>query len=500
MTFEKKWYSYLLWACYAVFACLGFLAVLYGVLQKSPLTNPYGQTGIACLSFILTAGIFLCIRKLVAVKGKAAKKKGLAGILVEALLVVLILSAGILLRMHFFGSGVDEARYFETAKVTGEGIKPEAYGAGYFYSLLLRGVFLVVGNHFAAGIILQIVLQTAAAILWFFAVRRLTGPVAGVCFLAVVMLFPFNIRESLIYSPRMLLFFLCGLVLLLIGRLFKRQEREKVGLSGWLLALFSGICTGGLAYLDVMGLLFLLPVLFLTAIKGRKHALLQLFAVFTGTAATMAALFFIDALQSGKAFLRIAAVWGKLSAPAGMITFGRRSIQGMLMEETGMELLMLTGVFFLLMLGIPAFFALKRVESQALWIMLSMGFGTFYLFRFGGVQSKYNFFGLAVLAALAGACVQAVIRRADAPVSNEPITDAPVADESAVAPVEDASVATAPVAVAAMAQATEKPRFIENPLPLPKKHVKKTLGYQVEVTDEKMHYDIEVPDTDDFDV
>ena len=42
--------------------------------------------------------------------------------------------------------------------------------------------------------------------------------------------------------------------------------------------------------------------------------------------------------------------------------------------------------------------------------------------------------------------------------------------------------------------------FIENPLPLPKKHVKKTMDYAIVPQSVYMKYDIEVSDLDDFDV
>lgn len=46
----------------------------------------------------------------------------------------------------------------------------------------------------------------------------------------------------------------------------------------------------------------------------------------------------------------------------------------------------------------------------------------------------------------------------------------------------------------------EKPRFIENPLPVPKKHVKKTIDYAFEPSEDKMDYDIAIDDNDDFDI
>ena len=48
------------------------------------------------------------------------------------------------------------------------------------------------------------------------------------------------------------------------------------------------------------------------------------------------------------------------------------------------------------------------------------------------------------------------------------------------------------------APAQEKSRFIENPLPLPKKHVKRTMDYDYEIAEEDMHYDVETAAEDDF--
>ena len=54
--------------------------------------------------------------------------------------------------------------------------------------------------------------------------------------------------------------------------------------------------------------------------------------------------------------------------------------------------------------------------------------------------------------------------------------------------------------VKADAEYRNKIRFIENPLPLPKKHVKKTMDYRFEPEEEGMKYDIETAENDDFDL
>ena len=49
-------------------------------------------------------------------------------------------------------------------------------------------------------------------------------------------------------------------------------------------------------------------------------------------------------------------------------------------------------------------------------------------------------------------------------------------------------------------ESVKKPRYIKNPLPLPKKHVRRQMDYQYTVDDKDMNYDVEVGDDDDFDL
>ena len=49
-------------------------------------------------------------------------------------------------------------------------------------------------------------------------------------------------------------------------------------------------------------------------------------------------------------------------------------------------------------------------------------------------------------------------------------------------------------------QAEPKVKFIENPLPLPKKHVKREMTYAKEIADSEMDFDISVKEDDDFDI
>lgn len=506
MTFEKKWFSYFLWACYAAFACVGFVVVLIGALRTTPLSNPYGQIGIVCLSFILAAGVFLVIRRIIYVTQRK-KASEMAGIIREIFFAVLILSAGILIRVHFCGSGSQEAAYFETARVSGESIAPIAYGAQYFYILLLRGIFWIVGNHFTAGIIVQIIFQMAASVLWYFAIRRLAGSVAGLFFLAAVMFFPVSIRESLLYSPRMLYFFLCGIVLLMAGRFLERQTKiDRLRWYSWLQMFVLGIGIGCLVYLDAVGLLFFIPILFLTAVKEKKHCALQLLTVFLGCALAFCFLIIMDTVQSGATMSGIVTAWCTTFSPKGTEQYTWSMLQELMAQKTKMELWILTGAAFLILLGVPAFFV-RKAETQTLAAAFTIGAGIFFLMRFGVENRNFDFLFFASFAVLLGTGMQALFAKPE----EEDVADSNIEtmpnqkSDDAVAAMAEIPETDNGTADSGAKEDVNTPQekvvhYIDNPLPLPKKHVKKTMGYQKEVLPEQMHYDIDVPDTDDFDL
>ena len=72
-----------------------------------------------------------------------------------------------------------------------------------------------------------------------------------------------------------------------------------------------------------------------------------------------------------------------------------------------------------------------------------------------------------------------------------------------IAEQEAAELASAEQGIAEPASKAEdrpKVQFLDNPLPLPKKHEPKVLGYRLNDTEQDWDYDIEVADDDDFDI
>lgn len=418
MTYKKNWVGVCLWAFYALAVFLGYAKALYDVLQAPHVTNHYIQFGIVFLSFALVTAVFIQIRKM------ANLLKRPVPVLWEALLFVLLFATGVFLRIYFIGRGTEHAAYFETAMVNGSPVTTLAHGAQYFYVLLLRGLFLLTGNHFMAGIILQICLQMLAAVVWYLAVKRLSGRTAALVLFAGLMLIPASIWEGLLYSPKMLYMLLCGIVLLMIGRMCRRQIRkEPFKWHAWLQTTLTGVGIGVLSYLDVTGVLFLIPALFLpflngevseedTPSNGKKlgRALLQLLLVVFLAFGTFVLLLFMDALQNGAGIQEVFTTWGILFSYKEI-----SAVPAILKAGTLLEAWILVVVAFLMLIGVLAFFIRRKEEVQMPWLFFAVAAAALYAGGFCAESMDCEYMLLTAALLLAGTGLQAAFcKTADA--------------------------------------------------------------------------------------
>ncbi len=417
MTYKKNWLSVCLWAFYALSVFVCYAKSLYDVLQAPHVTNHYIQFGIVFFSFALAAVVFIQIRRL------ANYVKRPVPVLWEALIFVLLFAAGVFLRIYFIGSGAEQAAYFETAMVNGSPVVTLAHGAQYFYVLLLRGLFLLTGNHFIAGIILQICLQMIAAFLWYLAVKKCAGRVAALVLFAGLMLMPASIREGLLYSPKMLYMLLCGIVLLMTAGLLERQHRNTAfRWYVWFAAVLVGVGIGVLTYLDVSGILFLVPVLFLLFVKGEAkeegavsegrrlgRAALQLLAVMFFALATMFLLLYMDALQNRAGVLEVFATWRTLFSGKEVL-----GLPAVFTAATALEAWVSAGLTFFMLIGVFAFFIRRKEEVQMLWLLFAAAAIALYAGGFYAEGMDCEYLLLTAVLLLAGAGMQAAFCRTKA--------------------------------------------------------------------------------------
>ncbi len=563
MTFVKNKFSYVLWACYIVLIGFAYFGLAVSGLQSLSITDKSAIICISCLPLFLVAGLFALIRWCVG-RYTAARTPVQASAAFEAIAVGVLLVTGVVIRALMLNAAAAlcvyrDICYFEGAKVTGQVIPLRAQSMEYFYYVLLRGVFYVVGNHFTAGFVLQIVLQTFSSLVWYFALKKLIGRIGAFFFLITATVFPFFVNAGLQYSPEVLYTLLYGLVLLLIG-FYYEKERESASLK-WqnaLLLLASGLGIGFLAYLDAIGLSLISLLVFVKFLKknrpdwldenGEKESFaLHVLLLAVGYLAGKGLFMMIDVWQNHSSLQRIMGSWIETFGPKGSMSLYELST-----SVTGKDALWVIIVLLLLMLGIPSFFLKKESENQLIWVVFAAVIALFCFFKVETPAMDYGYLLFHALVVLLAAGMQNLfyvpgIEQTVTVSSAEKTESSRISDDAPVRTVTDAPVRAAAYtsgnastsaaagaltgifASAAAPVEKEKPvpakpqmpaggsngstdryrqpengekeiKYIENPLPLPKKHEKKSMGYKIDVPPEKMKYDIQVSDTDDFDI
>lgn len=564
MTFRKNVFSYLLWAVFTASVCIYHIAIVTLFLDQTPIEDEYAQMGVIGLTIVLAAGLFVLLRKLAKNRAQEAEKQGVSHLIWEATLAVLLLGAGIFIRAYMVGEGTQEAAFFETASVTGLPVIPIAHGAQYLYVLVLRGLFIIVGNSFTAGIILQILLQALTALVWYLGIRRLSGPVTSLIFLAGTMLLPSSVQEGITYSPRMLYLLLYGFVFLMVGRFLRRQKTgTALKWYSWVQTVILGIGIGVLTYLDVSGLTLILPVLFIYGVKEEGEAQkgikrfinlsLQVMTIILVFFLTVFLLMFADGMQNNADVMQVFNTWCMLFSYKEI---GRLPI--LLYPNKVLGIYTMPIVSFLLVLGIPAFFVHEKRETQMLYFFFLSGVAVILAGNFHASGMTAGYLAFSLVLALAGVGIQAALLpsikepalvtagaeiqdvKKDAPEEKAPTEnksesiektesvkkaemkknekaemkkaakEKAEAEKAAKAEKKNAAKekkaknssgnAVAAISGKPAAQSGQKGNYIENPLPLPKRHETKVLDYPYFVATDKLRYDVKVSPDDDFDI
>lgn len=487
MRWKKNAFSYLSWVIYAVAVEVGLVCLADAICDARGVEIYFGT--IACVIYMILAGIAVfLVHRCLDRRNMAQPGKLTTVYVMEAALTVMLLAAGLVLRIQAIGTATESAAYYELASVTsGQEIPQIVHGAVYFYVQLLHGIFYFLGNKFIVAIWTQILLQLAAVLLLYFAVRRLAGNIAAVIMLAFCMLSPYMISGAVDLSPEMLYLVLWSGILLWIS--FENNRQWKL----WEFAPI-GVAIAVVGYLDAAGLFllgFAAAVIFAcedekVRIGRRLSAMLVCLA---GTGAGFAAAVAVDALASGKRFGGVVQAWLKLYQP---LSFRLPvSLEASVSGVTGYLVLLCV-----LSLGIYAFWRNRRTDALKAWILIPALMALAACFHVFTVEMPVYRYLYLLLTILAGVAVEECVVpcRVPEPVQRE-FTEIINLDEPSaeLLPEEKAEAETVEKVEA------EKPRFIENPLPLPKKHQKRTLSYRVEVGEGADDFDISVDEDDDFD-
>ncbi len=500
MNWKKNVFSYVFWLIYTLTTVTALVFLMSEITGGTQAGIP-GAVAVVAAAGALVFLLYRFAPKYCCDRGNHAVRN-----VTEAAIVVVLLAVGLVLRVRSMEqvSG-DLESYFEMAEVLpGKSIPRQVHGAVYFYVRLLHMVFYFLGNKSAAGIGLQIALQLLAIFVFYLAVCRLNGRLAGLTVLTLLCCSPYMIEEALRLSPGMLYGVVAAVALLIVS----------AGTGGRLRGyLFVGI--GMVAaiptFLDIAGLLVLFTATAVACqerdnpaeIKQKASALIGcLLGFFLGMVLCFAA----DVCFSGKAVGGVLQAYFTLYRPESFVL-----PVSVVAAESCIEWIVLFG---LMSLGIFTFWCNPKREyhgANTVITCLAVAAACFGVFT---NEMPGDLWIVILLAVAAGISVEGCFR------TSEPVTesrnefaapdakDADNAEEASDA--GDAHNAETPEAESVeMEQEKQKEKkkvqLFETPLPLPKKHVKRVLDYDINEEPEPVEpaeddYDIQVAEDDDFDI
>ncbi len=283
MILKKDVSSYVIWALFATFNVL-LIAVfgLYsGLFPTSDTTETMLFTG---LFTALVTGTCLVVSFLIdRLSVYFMQGKKLNSNLIYLILFVLVLIGGIVLRsVILYNDGVyikTGVMLFETASVTKGGIITADSIWKLFYLVIMRTVLYFTGDIVIAAIVYQIAIRMIFFILIGVAVRIMTGRVASLIVLSLLMFLPPFITVHILDAASFFEIFV-ALELIFLAIYFKNMTRAKKSQSAvrFLLYFLLGIGLGALFYIDAGTILFWSPMLLLLFVFKKIKEVLKSFA------------------------------------------------------------------------------------------------------------------------------------------------------------------------------------------------------------------------------
>lgn len=380
MSWRKNVLSYLLWTVYTIMVGIALAGVGNIFCDDMRLPAFCGALFAVFLAAALGGAAFLLHRSAPGLIAGFQKTKA-ARVSAEAVPAVIMLVLGVILRVEGLQDAEQTAVYYDMAEVTmGQGMPQIAHGAVHVYVFMLHLMFLFLGNHYALGIIAQMIFQGIAALLLYFLIRRYIGVITALVFAGFVSCAPYMVQEGLVLSPDMLYLCLLSAAGALLAGFWNGYGGGTAGRRpAPLLFVLAGIVCSAPAYLDVAGvlLLFLAVGLIFCVNRGRGaggKAVSALCCVL-GFAFGFAGCAWADSLASAKSLGSVLQVWFRLYRPENFRLYATAG-----MRDYRMESLVLLG---LMALGICSFWFSKKKERLAVYMLAALavifadGFGIF---------------------------------------------------------------------------------------------------------------------------
>lgn len=496
---EKK--NQFVWFVYACVLCLCFsrTTAILTRMMSLPVQAYFALTA------ALVAVILLCVYlpvKLLAGRGKwnpAPLEKNGKMVSLDWILLGLVLAVLICGRLVYVPAA-DAAEVwscYERAMYT----TPSKGPSGLFLSDLYVW-FLAAGMQFTSGTSFlfwsNLALQAAGVFLFYTGVKRMAGTICALCAALSVACLPPFFNSTFTAEPQSMLLFLFGVFFRVLAGLICDSSGSVRERAGYGKSLLTGIFCGISCFVSeyMIGLFVFYAAAVLQTGKRRKERCVSCLIFVLASLAGFGILLLTASLLYGQDMaladsLRLmAARWYELLAG--------HETEALLHSPTLWEYWISVPVYLLAFLAI---FGASNPASgrNGIWIWPFVFFAAAEMFTGANLQEqgmRFVFAGImsgkGILQMLHGDVKEA---KEQSEQSAEEENDMEALAKEAAAEEKESPKEMQP-AVRRLAPG----EYLENPLPVPKRHVKKEMAYGFEPQPEQMFYEVPVADNDDFDL
>lgn len=533
MNYTKTGFSYIAWGIYTLLICTLLTLGVLGITADYQMTDMTYRILCAGIFFLVLFGVSFLLYSLFGQflsKKRTKSADGTAVEMIAATTVFLFIGAFAVKRLLISITAADgilqgDRTYFELAMLTKDNavIPWHEHIASYVFTWMLRGMCMMFGNIEMSVVLLQTVLLLTAVIFLYFAVRNMFGKTAALITLLGIAVLPVFMNG--LYYATAELFVLCAvcIVFFILSLLMKFVSRQKFHNAAWGIVFFLyGVLTAGLIYLDIIGVIVLLASLAaFFSIAYKKEATDTIAATETATTAKrpfiqnhfVQVLFIVLGSAAGllamfgtRAYLDHMDLIEVLFTYLSVFVGNWQGLEGILYFITDMKTAEYAVLYVLAALFVTGFFFVNQDKARSI-VLFTVGA---FVLQFGidGYISYDSIWKLSlILLAALGIQTMADYRsqkyaEAEAELEEHMETAEEYLPKSETSTdkelKQESESGIAAETIMASDEPAPAPHFIENPLPLPKKHVPKTMDYAIDVADSD--YDITVNENDDFDI
>lgn len=409
-------------------------------------------------------------------------------IIIEVFCVIAIFAAAIILRLQMAASApmpIGDNIFFKMASV--QNSRADFYmgnNASMVYGYTLSLVLSLFGNKEAVCIAFQAVLQCLALGMLYLTVRNISGVLTAVLAVAALALSPTYINTMFPLGPEMLFQCICIFTLFVFSVIWRHNERgDYRKMTKLIVFVISGILTGLVIFMDFFAFTLFVIAMFGIVLSNAtvKEKMidgpwLKVSAYFAGTVVGCISLFTWKAIAFGVTPEQVIMEYMKDLGSGFELVFQQLlpSLEG----NTATVILIAAGVWIL------NYWKADRDEAIPYCLLLV-----------GAVAAgivlpdtlDYSIFMLMAWMVLAAVGVRSLFERC----LEETDVERLVPEKEQKTQLPEPEQQEAPKAI----------QYIVNPLPVPKKHVKKEMDYAFIPEDTQMHYDLtEQKGNDDFEI